>query len=355
MNVFRKILTLMSWTNIIDKFGTKEEQTTSKTWNDILEECDPVINRPIEVAFENQPDLSVIVKVPEIIIPEAQPAIFEPDTGPEEIEVRIPHTSVPYFSFNFVDNKYQTEWARPTEIRKVNNWREENKLAAKMLLDKYEDALTLFYDGSIQSQIMLLSFNDAGKIPRVYCTLINNTNQDTALISLHKTFSFPLRIISLSQDFWKRRANELAIQYKLSDIHDIRLIWASSATSGIPVFSNGIPDIYKHDKTYQMLDKQEKTSLDKKSIIENSSMIPAFFRYTPEQIMSFLAFAPANLYVPANPMFTTSSAKQLYHLAKIHYPELIQDELNLDDLNSLLAPSNFPSHSCQLTILSIDN
>jgi hypothetical protein len=341
----------MSWTNTYDRIAdTKEEQTSKRDWNTILSEVDS----------ENIPMPELIVQPVEIVAEqlEIEPVqIFEPDTGPEKKSELFKHNSTNFFDFSLYEIEdedgtveYSTTW-NPSNVNSAGTWREENKNAAKKLIEKYKDSLALFYDGSIRSQVMLLSFNDAGTIPRVYSTSIDNVNSDETLISLHNRFSFPLRIISLSRDFWKRRSLEISLKYKLNDITDIRHIWASTASAGIPIFSNGIPSISMSSTNFLMIDKSEKTVLDTFAKFDNSSIIPAFFRYTPEQIMSFLSFAPNEMLS----LKVTNSDENFFNIAKSQYPELINAELDISDLESLLNNSaKFKSYSCVHELRSID-
>jgi hypothetical protein len=340
MNIFKKIIKLMSWTTIYDRIATnKEEQTSKRNWNTILNEVD-----------------SESIPVAELIEEPAQ--TFEPDTGPEKIPEIFKHNSTDFFNFSLYEIedeertvKYSTTWIPPRAIN-PGTWREENKNAAKLLNEKYGDMLSLFYDGSIYSQIMILAFNDSGKIPRVFSTSIYNSSNDSTLISLHAKFSFPLRIISLSRDFWERRSLEVSLKHKLNGINNIRHIWASTATAGIPVFSNGIPSVSMSTTNFLMTDKSETTILDTVAKSDNRSVIPAFFRFTPEQIMSFLNFAPNEMLK----LKVSNSDKDFFNIAKLQYPELVNTQLDLTDLASLLDNSTkFKSYSCYHELKSIED
>jgi hypothetical protein len=304
--ILLKVIKLMSWTNIIDKFNTKVEQTPAKTWNEILAEVDT-----------NTPKLEPLVTIKTVLTlqPAAQPA-FEPDS-PVNHPLKIDHTQGNYFKFG-IDNKIlTTKWDRPKEIN-VTTWRDQNKLAAKYLTDTFGEALTLFYDGTLESQAMLLAFNDAGVIPRVYALNIENQPKDEILEVLHSKLVFSLRMISLSADFWKRRSSEIALQHNIKNPISIKKIWASTAAAGIPILANGIPFIRRLSDKSIMIETQSNLALESNVEKNNLSVIPAFFRFTPEQIMAFLASAPAIL----EKNNAASSPECIFALLKDSYAEL---------------------------------
>jgi len=180
------------------------------------------------------------------------------------------------------------------KISSHKTWREECKRTAAELHEKYGDKLVLFLSGGVDSETVLNSFVSNGIKPKVAVMRYerNNNLHDINYIMrvLTKFYISPIIIDVNVEDFFK---NDLL---KFSEIShstspQINLImYHANKLDGIPVLATGenfLTRKYGEPEVYD-LECQRETNLYTffKSI--NRECIPAFFQYTPEQMISFL-------------------------------------------------------------------
>lgn len=335
MSIFKK-------NKIIFYFFTKEEKQVT-SWDehsqDVTETQKPI--KQAEEILSDNIEETVQESIEEIV--EKTPMPSSPRI--ENLESLIPepfeYNSKEFIKFGYYSGsetvyftsspesnwKWFSEYTKPEQTRPIKTWREENKIAAELLLEKHGDALAIFYDGSLASQITLLSFNDAGKIPRVYTVKFSDEEQKpNALTSLYASLSFPLRIIEMrGDDFWKTRGVEMVSWFNAISSSEAIKIWARTAAGGVPLFCSGLPYVQKFGTEWMMADHEQYFLLDTAVRSAKTTVIPAFFRYTPEQILSFLGQA-TEILDDLNEIDSFSNAGQLL---KTWYPELIVDNQEL--------------------------
>lgn len=191
---------------------------------------------------------------------------------------------------------FKTEWNLPQsftteELVKLKSWREENTKIAKQLLDEYGEALTLFFDGSLEAHVTLLSFQDAGFVPRVYCLSITDSAQlgyEANLISWYVNGDFKIRLIEMNKEsFWNNALKPIADEHMMISSLEAIKLWATTAAGGVPVIAGNIPYLERHEAWYQG-DHEQYFKVIQKAKDGESSFIPSFILYSKEQTMSLL-------------------------------------------------------------------
>ncbi len=224
---------------------------------------------------------------------------------------------------------FKTEWNLPSnftkdELTKLKSWREENAKVAKQLLDEYGEALTLFFDGSLEAHVALLSFKDAGFVPRVYCLSITNTAQlgyISNLINLYVNGDFKLRLIEMESDtFWKNALKQVADEHKIISSLEAIKAWAAGAAGGVPIIAGNIPYLERYEVWYQG-DHEQYFKLIEKA--RNSAFIPSFVLYSKEQMMALLGELTKFL----DEREETTSLFAVADFVKSIYPEIDTDKL----------------------------
>lgn len=195
-----------------------------------------------------------------------------------------------------VFNQFFTEWVQPTDMQIPSAWREENKATAKALLDEYGDALTLFFTGTVESQVMLLSFVDAGKIPRVYTVNFQNDQsispQTSILVKYYQQLDFKMRVVDVDGvAFWTNTAPEYTSSLGIISSNEALRRWGSTSAAGVPVMAGAFPHLQKFDDKWFMGDHEQYFIMDKMVADAGMQVVPSFVKSTPAQLSSYIADA----------------------------------------------------------------
>lgn len=190
-------------------------------------------------------------------------------------------------------NPFWTEWVKPERELTPRSWREENAKAATVLLEEYGDALTLFFTGTVESQVMLLAFADAGKIPRVYTINFQNDQnispQTSILVKYYQQLDFKMRVVDVDgAAFWTSMAPEYTGSLGIISSNEALRRWGSTSAAGVSVLAGAFPHLQKFDDRWYMADHEQYFIVDKMVQDEGMQVISSFVKYSAEQLSSYI-------------------------------------------------------------------
>jgi hypothetical protein len=249
-----------------------------------------------------------------------------------EIVPPIPEVESPQFC-KITFNPFSTEWIKPDDMSLTSSWREENKAAAKDLIDRYGDALTLFFSGTVESQVMLLAFADAGKIPRVYTINFLNdqtiSSQADILVKYYQKHGFKMRIVEVDGNaFWTNTALEYTTTLGIISSNEVLRRWGSTSASGVPVMAGTFPYLQKFGDKWYMGDHEQYFIIDKMVADEGMNVISSFVKNTPAQLSSYIS--EATKFAEENGAESTFDVRSFVQAAYPEY-EIISRELSNDE------------------------
>jgi len=180
------------------------------------------------------------------------------------------------------------------KITKHSTWREECKLAAAELYEKHGDKLILCLSGGVDSETVLNSFIANGIKPKVAVIRYERNNNlhdiNYAFRALAKNYISPIVIDVNVETFFKNDLLKFSEISKCSSPQVNLLMYYANKLDGIPVLGTGenfLTRKYGELEVYD-LECQKETNLYTFFQSIKRECIPAFFQYTPAQMVSFL-------------------------------------------------------------------
>lgn len=228
---------------------------------------------------------------------------------------------------------FYTVWKRPTSLPLPATWREENAQVAKRLLFEYGDALTLFFTGTVESQVALLAFADAGRIPRVYTVNFQNDQtiapQTAILVKYYQQLDFKMRVVDVDGvAFWTNTATDFTNSLGIISSNEALRRWGSTSAAGVPVLAGSFPHLQKFDDKWFMGDHEQYYIVDKMVQEQNMQVVPSFVKFSAGQLSSYITesiqFATKN---------GLDSTFDIRSFAQSAYPEfeIVERELTDDE------------------------
>lgn len=234
-------------------------------------------------------------------------------------------------------NTFWTEWVKPERELTPRSWREENAKAAIKLLEEYGDALSLFFTGTVESQVMLLAFVDAGKIPRVYTINFQNDQnispQTSILVKYYQQLDFKMRVVDVdSIAFWTNMALEYTGSLGIISSNEALRRWGSTSAAGVPVLAGAFPHLQKFDDRWYMADHEQYFIVDKMVQDEGMQVISSFVKYSAEQLSSYITDSTkrADKAGKTSTFDIRSFAQEAYPEFEIVERELTDEELEFE-------------------------
>lgn len=185
------------------------------------------------------------------------------------------------------------------KVKTHNTFRQECINVAKELYDIHGNKLDLLLSGGIDSEIMFLSFIAAGIIPRV--TIIRyernlNMHDINYAFRLCARYGVSPEVYDINAEmFFKNQCVETAFRTKCNSPQLNLLAYCLSKINGVPVLGMGENHLsrkYVSDNKYSLevfdVEQEKETRLITYFQDNKKEIIPAFFQYTPELMVSFL-------------------------------------------------------------------
>lgn len=180
------------------------------------------------------------------------------------------------------------------KIKTHSTWRKECLNVAEELYDIHGKNLILFLSGGVDSEVMLNSFVALKIKPKVVVLKYekNNNLHDINYIfrALSKYYISPTLIEVDVNYFYKNKLIEFANKTLCSSPQMNLIMYHAYHTDGIPVLGTGENFLTRKFGKPEVFDLE----MEKESRLysffqkENRECIPAFFQYTPEQMVSFI-------------------------------------------------------------------
>jgi hypothetical protein len=203
--------------------------------------------------------------------------------------------------FEYTQNNHITAGIRNGEfffeygkIAGHTTWREECKLAAAELYEKHGDKLILCLSGGVDSETVLNSFTAIGIKPKVAIMRYERNNNlhdiNYAFRVAAKNYISPIIIDVDVPKFFENELLDFAEVSQCSSPQVNLLMYHANKLDGIPVLGTGenfLTRKYGEIEVYD-LECQKETNLYTYFQSINRECIPAFFQYTPAQMVSFL-------------------------------------------------------------------
>lgn len=179
-----------------------------------------------------------------------------------------------------------------------STFRQECKLAALDLYNKHGNNLNLFLSGGVDSEVMLLSFIANGIIPNV--TILKyernlNMHDINYALRLCARYAIAPNIVDINvEKFFNDKLIDFAYETKCSSPQLNLIAYHANFTAGIPVLAFGenfltrIKERYKLSTEVYDIEQEKETRVFTYFVNNYRKSIPAFFQYTPEQMISFL-------------------------------------------------------------------
>lgn len=206
-----------------------------------------------------------------------------------------------WFKFTETDaHGFKTGYVPPKNIR-VTNWHDENTLAANLLLDRFPEGVVLVLDNTNAAVIMSTAFKEAGsQVIRMVKLLITDNEHITFMHVKRGDKTTPKNQIVEQKNFWVNEAIKLAEQYHVCSPTEVKRLYAALIAKGNLVFPGGLPRIKVGSESWLMGDSEQAYLTEYMIRGTRRKMIPAFFRYTQEQVAAYLALVlvPHNLGIP---------------------------------------------------------
>lgn len=249
------------------------------------------------------------VEEPEVVVEKiAEPEVaevVEPIVGPGAEEVldtvditleETPPIKIVEFYHNYFilkSDPFSTRWNQPTEFLEMLGWRSENARVVRELHNMYGDALSLFVNGSVESQIMLAAFKDAEITPRIFALHLQGSEEVSSdikiVLNFYKTMDFKMRVVDTpSSMYWNNTALEYSISHGVIRAEEAMRIWAATSAGGVPMMAGNLPFCKKTDDTWYMGDHQQYFIADNYIRENNIPAIPSFVRFSPWQLSCYL-------------------------------------------------------------------
>jgi len=194
------------------------------------------------------------------------------------------------------DTDFKIEFGK---VKSHKTFRQECIEVAKELYDKHGNKLDILLSGGIDSEIVLLSFLAAGITPRV--TIIRyernlNMHDINYAFRLCARYGIVPEVFDFNAElFFKNDCVEIAFRTKCNSPQLNLLAYCMGKINGIPVLGMGENHLsrrYESDNKYSLqvfdVEQEKETRLLTYFQDNNKEVIPAFFQYTPELMVSFL-------------------------------------------------------------------
>lgn len=201
-----------------------------------------------------------------------------------------------WFKFTETDEHgFKTGYVPPKAPIHVNDWRTENKIAASLILDRFPEGVVLVLDNTNASIIMSTAFKEAGsQVIRMVQLFITDNERITFMHVKRGEKTLPKSQVVEQKNFWVNEAIKLSKQYHACDSTEVKRLYAALIAKGNLVFPGGIPriklDSYNWKGSKWLMGDAEQSYLTEYKIRHtHREMIPAFFRYTQEQVAAYLA------------------------------------------------------------------
>jgi len=194
------------------------------------------------------------------------------------------------------EDEFKVEFGK---VKSHKTFRQECINVAKELYDKHGNKLDLLLSGGIDSEIMLLSFIAAGITPRV--TIIRyernlNMHDINYALRLCAKYGISPDIFDINVEmFFKNSVVEMAYRTKCNSPQLNLLAYCIEKINSIPVLGMGenfLSRKYEGETKYSLqvydIEQEKETRLALYFQNKEKEIIPSFFQYTPELMLSFL-------------------------------------------------------------------
>lgn len=189
------------------------------------------------------------------------------------------------------NNEFEFKFGK---INGHDTWRKECLRTAEELYDLHGDKLILFLSGGIDSEVMLNSFAALRIKPKVTVLRYerNNNLHDINYIfrALAKFYMTPTIVDVNVEDFYKTKLIDFANKTLCTSPQMNLIMYHAFHCDGIPVLGTGenfLTRKYGGLEVYD-LEMEKESRLFTFFASHNRECIPAFFQYTPAQMVSFI-------------------------------------------------------------------
>jgi hypothetical protein len=181
------------------------------------------------------------------------------------------------------------------------SWREEAILAAKKIAASTSEPITILLSGGIDSEVVSRAFVAAGvKHSLLFCeyfttkdgkkTIINEYDSNYALKYI-KESGLSFKILSLDiPNFFSGPYHKYCEKYKLTLNNFSIYAWIVDETPGVVVMGCGDLCLYRLENTWSTFHREfpHWSLMFEDWRARNKNIVPRFFMYTPELMLSFL-------------------------------------------------------------------